>query len=337
MIPVKRFVFALSAALVASWLIAGIGAPALEAAPTDAVIAIGGKGTGTGRIGGALSGLVNDRSKTVRLTTRTSGGLVAITRITETGRVQFGLSSSVLLDKGQRKKGPWKKAKEPLSHLLVVGPVVTSWYHMTTFQGSGIKSFKDLVGKRVSVGPKGSNASRMSKFILSKLGIFKKIRIDYLQNRDAVTNMADEKLDAFGVPHPVPSSVVLKASRAKPVLVLDLPESVRDAFVKDSKGYFKEDRDASAYAGMKGKSFKTVAYTVYIIAHTKTSPKVVYEITKTAYDPKNSKYLTSAFKPWKVGLKAAKSSKFLKQLKSFNIKVHPGAARFWKERGLALN
>lgn len=337
MIFQKHFGLILFAALVAASFMGMTTVEDADAAPMNITIAIGGKGTGTGRIGGSLAGLVNDRSKKVVITTRTSGGLVAITRITESGRVQLGLSSSVLMDFALRKKGPWKKAKKAATHLLAVGPVVTSWYHMTVFKNSNIKSFADLAGKRVSVGPKGSNANRMASFIFKKLGLMDKIRIDYLQNRDAVTNLSDEKLDAFGVPHPVPSPVVLKASRMHPVRVLNVPESVREAFVETSKGYFKEDKDASAYSGMEGKTFKTIAYSVYLIAHTKADNDAVYEVTKIAYDPKNKKYLTSAFKPWKVGLKAAKSAKFIKQLKSFNIKLHPGAARFWKERGFAVN
>ena len=337
MVYLKRYGLIALVIFIASSL-AGLGIVAkIEAAPKNLLIAIGGKGTGTGRIGGSLAGLVNDRSKKVAITTRTSGGLVSITRITETGRVQLGMSSSVLMDFAKQKKGPWKKAKKAASNLLAVGPVVTSWYHMTVFKNSGIKSFQDLAEKRVSVGPKGSNANRMASFILKKLGLMKKIRLDHLQNRDAVTNLGDEKLDAFGVPHPVPSPVVLKASRIRPVRVLNLPESVRDAFVKTSKGYFKDNKDASAYTGMEGKTFKTVAYTVYLIAHTKADNDAVYEVTKIAYDAKNKKYLTSAFKPWKVGLKAAKSDKFIRQLKSFGIKLHPGAARFWKGRGFAVN
>jgi len=35
-----------------------------------------------------------------------------------------------------------------------------------------------------------------------------------------------------------------------------------------------------------------------------------------------------------IGLDAAKEVGFLDQMKAFGLEIHPGAARYWKERGL---
>lgn len=329
--------FSFLAIFAAALLWGNFGVSDVEGAPVNLVIAVGGKGTGTGRIGGSLYGLVNKSSKKVRLTTRTSGGIVAITRVVESGRAHLGLSSSVLLDLAQRKSGPFRKAAQGARNLQGVGPVTTSWFHLVTFTKSGIKTYKDLVGKRLSVGRKGSNTNRMTTFITERLGITGKIRMDFLNNKDAVSSMADEKIDAFTLPNPVPSPAVLRAARLGQIRLIDMPENIRDAFLKNSPGYFKDNKDASSYPGMKGKSFKTVAYSLFVIANKKAPNDAVYEMMRVVYDPKNGKYLVSAYKAWKVGLESAKSDGFLKHMKSFNIRVHPGAARYWKERGYAVN
>jgi TRAP-type uncharacterized transport system substrate-binding protein len=74
-----------------------------------------------------------------------------------------------------------------------------------------------------------------------------------------------------------------------------------------------------------------------MVTHDKVSADVVYEICKYFYDPKNREFILSVYRPLRDGLDTAQSDGFLKQMKAFNLKVHPGAARYWKERGYNVN
>ncbi len=322
-----------TAAVVAS---AGFAA-SLASAATNITIVGAGKGAGAFRMAAGLAEAVNKTSKTVNVTNRESKGFVANTRLVASGRSEIGMTNGIFVDFIQRRQKPFHKGKA-MKTIRGIGPVSTSWFQVATFHKSGIKSYSDLAGKRVNMGPRGSSTLFMMKFITDNLGITEKIRKDYLGWAAAATNMIDGKIDAFGIPNPVPSPSILRASRSGPLRILSIPDNVRDKFVALSSGYYKDNKDASPYQGMKGQKFKTVAYTIFAVANEKVPADVIYEVTRRVYDKANRDFLINVFKGWKIGLDfASKSDAFIRQMGSFNMKLHPGAARYWKAKGYKAN
>jgi len=321
----------------AAALLAG-GFFALEARAAANITIVGAsKGAGAFRMAAGLAEAVNKTSKTVNITNRESKGFVANTRLVASGRSAIGMTNGIFVDFIQRKHKPFHKGKAMMT-IRGIGPVSTSWFQVATFHKSGIKSYYDLAGKRVNMGPRGSSTLFMLKFITDNIKVTGKIRKDYMGWSQAATNMIDGKLDAFGIPNPVPAPAILRASRSGPLRILSIPDEVRDKFVAMSSGYYKANKDASAYQGMKGKKFKTVAYTIFAVANKDVSNDVIYEVTRRTYDKANRDFLINVFKGWKIGLDfASKSGEFIKQMGNFNMKLHPGAARFWKSKGYDVN
>ena len=327
----RRFLMA-----VAVIAVAGFVATQASAA-TNITIVGAGKGAGAFRMAAGLAEAVNKTSKSVNVTNRESKGFVANTRLVANNRSEIGMTNGIFVDFIQRKHKPFHKGKA-MKTIRSIGPVSTSWFQVATFQKSGIKTYHDLAGKRFNMGPRGSSTLFMTKFITDSIGITGKIRKDYMGWAQAATNMIDGKLDAFGIPNPVPSPAVLRASRSHPLRILSIPDKVRDEFVAMSSGYYKANKDASAYNGMKGKKFKTVAYTIFAVTNEKVSNDVIYEVASRVYDKANRDFLINVFKGWKIGLDfASKSGEFIQQMKNFNMNLHPGAARYWKEKGYKVN
>jgi TRAP transporter TAXI family solute receptor len=150
----------------------------------------------------------------------------------------------------------------------------------------------------------------------------------------AATSMTDGNIAAFGIPNPVPSPSVLQASASTPLRILSLPDKVIKKFVAMNPGYYHDKVPAGSYSGMEKEAFDTIAYTIFATANAKVDDDLVYKVTKATYDDANSKFVVNSYKAWQIGLDAAKKKDFLAQMKSFGLKLHPGAARYWKERGL---
>ncbi len=314
-----------------------LSSTAIGADPVQVTIVGAGKGAGAFRQAGAVAETVNKYSKTVRVTNQESPGFVGNTRMIARGRVEFALTNGVLVDAILRREHPFTKEKSVPKNLRGIGPVAGAWLQIAVLADSDMKQMADLKGKRVSMGPKGSNSAYMLETTFKKLGIFDSMRKDYLKWDDAANYMIDGKLDAFGIPNPIPSPSILQAAQSRPVRVLDLPENVRDEFLKISKGYSKTDADMSVYNGMKGKKIKTVSYSVYMLTQDTIPAEVVYEVAKAFYDPKHRDFVLSVYKPLRDGLDAASTPAFIGAMKSFGLELHPGAARYWKERGYAVN
>ena len=81
-------------------------------------------------------------------------------------------------------------------------------------------------------------------------------------------------------------------------------------------------------------SFDTVAYTAFVVANADVDEDLVYKVTKATYDCASRDFLVNSIKAWGIGLDAAEDGGFLEQIKAFGLELHPGAARYWKERGL---
>lgn len=313
------------------------GSAAYSAEVKHLTIVGAGKGAGAFRQAGSVAEVVNKNSKMLNITNQESKGFVANTRMVSTGRADLALSNGVFVDFIQRKQKPFEKEKKASTDIRGIGPMTGSWLQIVALADGPIKKMADLKGKRVSMGPKGSSTLFMMETAFKAIGINDSMRKDYLKWGDAANYMIDGKLDSFGIPNPVPSPSVLQAATSRPITVLDLPDPVVKTFLNLSKGYFEDRIDMSVYAGMKGKKVRTIAYKVFLLANAKLSDDAVYEIAKSFYDPKNRAFILSMYKPLGAGLDSANNDTFLKQMKSFNLKLHPGAARYWKERGYAVN
>ena len=324
----------LAAALALAGMFGGTGA---EAATSKVTVVGAGKGAGAFRMAGAIAETLNKFSKTVNVTNQETGGFVANTRMIANGRVEFALTNGVFVDAIQTKQHPFQTEKKAATNLRGVGPIAGAWLQIAVLKDSEIMKVEDLKGKRFSLGPKGSNSVYMLEVVLKAMGIYDSIRKDYLKWEDAANYMVDGKLDGWGIPNPVPGPALLQAAQSRPIRMLEIPEKALDAFLKISKGYYKTEADMSVYRGMEGKKIRTIAYAVYMLAHDKVPADVVYEVTKQYYDPKNRDFILNVYKPLRVGLDASKTSEFISQMKSFALKLHPGAARYWKERKYNVN
>jgi len=250
----------------------------------------------------------------------------------ETGGTDFALTNGIFVYDAQNGLKPFTEMKA--TNIRGIGPVTTAWYQMAVTKDSGIETYMDLKDKRVSYAEKGSNTEHMTSVIFDTLGISDSIKKEYMRWDQAATAMVDGSLDAFGIPNPVPSPSILQASAATPIRILPLPDEVIKHFTDSNPGYYRATVPAGSYAGMEDQSFETVAYTAFVVANAGVDDDLVYKVTKATYDGANRDFLVTSMKAWGIGLDAAKEVGFLDQMKAFGLEIHPGAARYWKERGL---
>ncbi len=320
----------LAFALAASTL---IGFAGISQAAEQVTIVGAGPGAGAYQMAGAMAEGVNRSKVGVTMTNRASPGFVANTRMVETGSSDFALTNGIFVYSSQNGIAPFKEMKA--KNIRGVGPVSTSWFQMAVTKASGIKTYMDLKSKRVNYAPKGSNTEFMTRTILQKLGVHDGISKEYMRWDQASTALTDGRIDAFGIPNPVPSPSILQAAANTPLRILSLPDPIIDMFLKSNPGYYRATVKPGSYNGMENESFETVAYTIFVTANAKVPDSVVYRVTKATYGPDNRKFIVNAFKAWRIGFNAVKEWGFLDQMKAFRMELHPGAAKFWAEVGLA--
>ena len=78
------------------------------------------------------------------------------------------------------------------------------------------------------------------------------------------------------------------------------------------------------------KEYPCIGFQVYWIAHKKTDPEIAYKMLKTAFDPKNKKFLAKVHRQLKT------LSPAFDGMKQMGIPLHAGAVKYYKEQGMSI-
>jgi TRAP transporter TAXI family solute receptor len=193
---------------------------------------------------------------------------------------------------------------------------------------SPIKSYQDMKGKVVNLLAKGSGSSVNCVNMFTALGLIDQIDARYLGFAAAGRALADRQIDVYcsaGVPYTIPA--VTEISLRKPVRYISLTPDEQKKIASSFKFY--SPVTIPPQAEVKGVDAPTlsIGYDVWWIVSKQVSDQAVYDMLKAIADPDKLKELTSTVATWK-----SLSGKF-DSLQHHKILVHPGAAKYWNERG----
>ena len=200
---------------------------------------------------------------------------------------------------------------------------------------SPIKSYSDMKGKVVSLLKQGTGSHVNCRNIFDTLGLYniknpKKSKIipRYLGFTAAGRALGDRQIDVYcsaGSPFTIPA--LTRLSISKPVRYISFTEAEQKKVTGNFKFYVPKTIPVQKEVKGMNAPARSIAYDVWWIAHKQMSNGAVYNMLKVIAVPKNLKQLTKTAKYWRD------LSGNFSALKQHGIKVHPAAARYWKERG----
>ncbi|NLT39086.1 MAG: TAXI family TRAP transporter solute-binding subunit [Clostridiales bacterium] len=190
---------------------------------------------------------------------------------------------------------------------------------------SGITSIEELRGKRVSVGDVGSGCEFNAWQIFDTYGITKDdVDVHNLSFADSATALKDDKIDAFFCVAGAPTTAVVELATSNSINLLEVDDEHAAMLMEKYPFYTQYSVPANSYKGVTG-DVKTVAVVATYIVSDKLDEDLVYEMTKALFE--NAAEIAAAH-PKGGELDPAYS------LSSISVKLHPGAAKYYKEIGL---
>jgi TRAP transporter TAXI family solute receptor len=237
--------------------------------------------------------------------------------------MELGWSTASFLYNGYHGKKPFKAKRKVLGWFASY----PGMYTIAVRKGSGIKSIADLKGKKVALGTPGSmNMMHNVNLIFKNCGINvdKDLKPEYIRFPDAVQKMIDCHIDAcsyfmgIGVPGFVQmaDSVELK--------FLPIPKEAQSKILEQDPAYFIGELPAETYKGMtRPVPAAGMAYT--LACGPFLSDEFMYKATKAVFE--NLPFIASASANFK-------QTKLANVYKGMPIPVHPGAAKYFKEKGV---
>ncbi|HEY7383603.1 MAG TPA: TAXI family TRAP transporter solute-binding subunit [Beijerinckiaceae bacterium] len=315
----------------AAALVLAFGAAALVtggAAAQQKAYSIGTGGTGGVYypLGGAVANVLSKHLSGVQATAEVTGGSVDNLKLIGSGQSEIGFSmADAALDalKGEDK---FKGNKVPLQTLLVLYP---NRMHVATIEGTGIEKMADLKGKRVSTGSPGSATEVMAFRVIEAAGLDrdKDMKRERLGVAESVNALKDRKIDAFFWVGGIPTAAVtdLGATPGVKIKLIDHADVVEKMNAKYGKLYSAGVIKAGSYPGQDKDNQITDVWNI-LVTGGRMSDDDAYKVVKTLVEHKADLVAVH---------KEAESFSLENQVQERSpIPFHPGALRYFKERGV---
>jgi TRAP transporter TAXI family solute receptor len=190
---------------------------------------------------------------------------------------------------------------------------------------SGIKSYADLKGKKVSCGIQGSSSVLAMKVVLETYGIpFSEIKPQYLAYGPAMELLKDGQVDAVLVDAGAPTSSIIDIVSQHKVKILSIDRPNIEKIVQKYP-YFSAATviPKGTYSGINEDVVTTGSLATLCIA-AEMPDDLVYQITKALIE-KKADVAKVHEKGKTIDLKTA--------VNGFSIPIHPGALKYYKEKG----
>src|SRR5262245_18038419 len=123
-------------------------------------------------IAGAISRITSEtKSLNIRATVESSGGSLANVKLMRAGEADFALLQNDVAYYAYNGVGLEPFVGKPVKSLVGVFSVYPEAVHLVATHASGVKSVRDLKGKRIAFGPKGSATEQNALQVLAQHGV----------------------------------------------------------------------------------------------------------------------------------------------------------------------
>jgi TRAP transporter TAXI family solute receptor len=221
-------------------------------------------------------------------------------------------------------KGKFKD-KLPIRTLAVLYP---NNMHIVTVEGKGIQTPADLKGKRVSTGSPGSGTEVKALRVLEAYGLDpdKDMKRDRLGAAESAGALKDGKVDAYFWDGGLPTASItdLGATPGIKLKLIDHGDAIAKMKQKYGPLYVVGKIPAKTYPGQEKDVAIAVVWNI-LICNVAMKDTVAYDILKTIFD--HQPELVTVHKD-------AAQIKLGPQADGSPIPFHPGAMKYFKEKGV---
>lgn len=277
-------------------------------------------------IGAVMSDIISTSDLGISATVQTTGGGVENCKLTNNGDCELSITIGYLAYNAQQGIDPYEGAQmDNISCLF--GGLSVGVMQVVVPGDSDIETFADLKGKKVAVGPAGGGAITCLSACLEYDGIsYDDITPTYVNYDEGVTSMTDGHVDAAVVYGGIPTSAVstLVASGAS-FRILSLTETSQEEIL-DEYSYFQGVTiPADMYS--TDSDVITIGTPNIVIVNSDMSEDEVYDLCSLLLSDENIIRIQES-QPSAKGLTLEKAAT------ETSIPLHPGAEKFFKEKGL---
>lgn len=322
----KALAFLVVVVMVAG-LIAGCGGgvkeqPKPAAKPTQMILATGGTAGTYYPFGGGMAQIFNTKIPNMNVTAQATGASIENLRLVNKKEAEMAIVQNDTMDYAFNGKEMFKEKLPNVRGIAILYPEIIQ---VVVRADSGIDNIGQLKGKKVGVGAPGSGTEANFRQLIDVYGLdYKSMSPAYLSFAESSDQFKDKLIDGFIVTAGIPNSAIMDISAQHSVKILAIPDDMIAKLIQKYPFLTPFTIPANTYKN-QAQPVKTVAVQATLIVSSEVKEDVVYNITKALFD--NQPDLA------KVHAKGKELS-LENAVKGMSIPFHPGAAKYFKEKGV---
>ncbi len=243
------------------------------------------------------------------------------------GLLDFGMAQS---DRSWQATGGYADWNgKPVNRLRSVFSLHPETVMLVTRRAANIQSVADLRGKRVNVGNPGSGQRGNAEDILRLHGIDPKkdLVASEWQQHEASNAIIDGKIDAFFYTAGNPSKAILEPSDKTVLRLIPLDSEEILTFVSGKTYYMMSEVPADTYTGIDS-PVPTYGVRANLMSSSLTPAEIVYDVVRIVFEHLDElRTVHPALKELTPNI----------MLSALSAPLHPGAERYYRERGWILS
>ncbi len=290
--------------------------------PVSLSIATGGTSGTYYAVGGALAKAVSKEGK-IQATAETGNASIANANLVDGGEIEIAFVQNDIAAWGANGELMFKD--KPLKNIRAVASLYPEHIQFIIAKNTGIKTVDDLKGKRVGTGAPGSGTEGDVHAILDVAGInIKDLKADPLDFAQTSARFKDNQIEAGLVVAGYPTASIMDLTTAKDVDLLSFDQNFLAKLSKKYPFFIASKVPAGTYKGIDHDT-NTPAVMAILIANADVAEDTIYNFLDAMY--KNLEDIAAVHQK-------GKEIKIETAMEGISIPLHPGAEKFFTEKGI---
>ena len=214
--------------------------------------------------------------------------------------------------------------ERPIKGLATVATLYMEAIQIVVSPKSNINSIKDMKGKRISVGDKGSGVEANADQILSIARLtFNDLSVRHLSFKDSGIAFQKGEIDGFFVTSGVPNVAIQEILVTRPLKILPISMQEINQLLTDYSFYVPYTIQKDVYKGVTA-DVGTLAVKASLIVREDLDEKLVYNLTKAIFE--NREAIATA-------IEKGKELDIHEATRGISVPLHVGAKKYYHEKG----
>jgi len=294
-------------------------------------IATGGTGGTYYPLGGLLAQALTDRVPDVVVTGQAGNASVANCNLIKDHQIESAFVQNNVAYSAYEGKDQF--AGKPVKNLRGIASLYPETIQIVARADSGIKSLKNIKGKKLVPGDRGSGTEVDTLNVLAAHGLTYKdfAGVDWLSFSGAAQRLQDKQADVTFTTAGWPTAAITELAMSTDIVLVPIDENMINKITKTHAFYSKVVIPKGTYKG-QAKDVPTITTMAQWVVDAQVPEELVYNLTKALWE-KSKGGQSGADVMAKVHAKG-KDVQLQTALSGMAIPLHPGAAKYYREKGL---